>query len=57
MFDFQGSHLDTDAVTPAGEEAMAARNDDGGPAVRATVDMETRAGYRHHGRSGRTRTS
>jgi ATP-dependent exoDNAse (exonuclease V) alpha subunit len=31
---------------------MAARNDDGGPAVRANVAMEALAGYQHHGRFG-----
>ncbi|KQQ80975.1 MobF family relaxase [Arthrobacter sp. Leaf137] len=40
-FDFQGSRLYTDATTLACEDAiMAARNDDGGPAVRADVTMD-----------------
>ncbi|MBT2250316.1 relaxase domain-containing protein [Arthrobacter sp. BHU FT2] len=40
-FDFQGSRLYTDASTLACEDAiMAARNDDGGPAVRAHVTMD-----------------
>lgn len=53
VFDFHGSRLNTDAGTLACEEAvMAARNDDGGPGVRATVAMETLAGYHHHGKFG-----
>ncbi|MBT2513178.1 AAA family ATPase [Arthrobacter sp. ISL-30] len=51
VFDFHGSRLCTDATTLACEQAvMAARNDDGGPALRPTVAMETLAGYQHHGR-------
>ncbi|MFE4837383.1 MobF family relaxase [Arthrobacter sp. NPDC056691] len=51
VFDFQGSHLFTDAGTLAAEDAvMDARNDDGGPAVCADVTMESLANYKHHGR-------
>ncbi|WP_457966883.1 relaxase domain-containing protein [Arthrobacter sp. D1-29] len=51
VFDFQGARLYTDATTLAAEDVvMEARNDDGGPAVRATVTMESLATYRHHGR-------
>ncbi|MGM7775846.1 MobF family relaxase [Arthrobacter sp. KNU-44] len=53
VFDFHGSLLYTDASTVACEEAvMAARNDGGGPAIRATVALEALAGYRHHGTFG-----
>jgi conjugative relaxase-like TrwC/TraI family protein len=51
VFDFHGSRLYTDATTLAGEDVvMEARNDDGGPAVRATVTMDALTTYRHHGR-------
>ncbi|MDQ0691455.1 MobF family relaxase [Arthrobacter sp. W4I7] len=41
VFDFHGSRLYTDTSTLACEDAvMAARNDDGGPAVRADVIMD-----------------
>jgi conjugative relaxase-like TrwC/TraI family protein len=41
VFDFHGSRLYTDTSTLACEDAvMAARNDDGGPAVRADVLMD-----------------
>jgi hypothetical protein len=41
VFDFHGSRLYTDTSTLACEDAvMAARNDDGGPAVRAGVIMD-----------------
>jgi len=41
VFDFHGSRLFTDTSTLACEDAiMAARNDDGGPAVRADVIMD-----------------
>ncbi|WAH97776.1 MobF family relaxase [Arthrobacter sp. MMS18-M83] len=53
IFDFHGSRLYTDATTLACEEAvMGARNDDGGPVIRATLAMEVLAGYNHHGRFG-----
>ena len=53
VFDFHGSRLYTDASTLACEEAvMGARNDDGGPAVRAGAAMEALGGYLHHGRFG-----
>ncbi|MDQ0241279.1 MobF family relaxase [Arthrobacter bambusae] len=53
IFDFHGSRLYTDATTLACEEAvMGARNDDGGPAIRATLAMEALTGYKHHGRFG-----
>lgn len=42
VFDFHGSRLYTDASTLACEEAiMAARNDDGGPVVRADIIMDS----------------
>ena len=42
VFDFHGSRLYTDTSTLACEDAvMAARNDDGGPVVRADVIMDT----------------
>ena len=42
VFDFHGARLYTDTSTLACEDAiMAARNDDGGPAVRATVTMDS----------------
>ncbi|MHA7294398.1 MobF family relaxase [Arthrobacter sp. HLT1-21] len=51
IFDFHGSRLYTDTATLANEDVvMAARNDDGGPAVSAAVAMESLAGYQHHGR-------
>ncbi|MFF2032087.1 MobF family relaxase [Arthrobacter sp. NPDC058192] len=50
VFDFHGSRLYTDTTILASEEAvMAARDDDGGPVVRAKVAMEALAGYKHHG--------
>lgn len=50
VFDFHGTRLYTDASTLAAEDAvMEARNDDGGPAVRASVTMDALATYRHHG--------
>ncbi|MCI0141520.1 relaxase domain-containing protein [Arthrobacter bambusae] len=53
VFDFHGSRLYTDTTTLACEEAvLAARNDGGGPAIRATLAMEALAGYQHHGRFG-----
>lgn len=51
VFDFHGSRLYTDAGTLANEDiVMAARNDDGGPAVSAAVTMESLASYKHRGR-------
>ena len=51
IFDFHGSRLYTDTATLANEDVvMAARNDDGGPAVSAAVAMESLAGYKHRGR-------
>ena len=42
VFDFHGSRLYTDTSTLACEDAvMAARNDDGGPVVRADVIMDS----------------
>ncbi|MCX2749921.1 relaxase domain-containing protein [Arthrobacter sp. MI7-26] len=53
VFDFHGARLYTDATTLACEEAvMAARNDDGGPAIRPGVAMEVLVGYKHHGKFG-----
>ncbi|WP_442543058.1 MobF family relaxase [Arthrobacter sp. KN11-1C] len=53
VFDFHGSRLYTDASTLASEETvMAARNNDGGPAISASAAMEALAGYKHHGRFG-----
>ncbi|WP_437773336.1 MobF family relaxase [Arthrobacter sp. KNU40] len=53
VFDFHGSRLYTDATTLACEEAVfAARNDDDGPAVGATVAREVLAGYQHQGTFG-----
>ncbi|MFK4296576.1 conjugative relaxase-like TrwC/TraI family protein [Arthrobacter sp. GAS37] len=53
VFDFPGSRLYADTTTLACEEnVMGARNDDDGPAVRATVAMEVLAGYRHRCRFG-----
>ncbi|WP_247046275.1 MobF family relaxase [Arthrobacter rhizosphaerae] len=50
VFDFHGARLYTDAATLASEDAiMAARNDDGGPAVRDVVAMDSLASYRHRG--------
>ena len=44
--DFHGSRLYTDAATLASEDViMAARNDDGGPAVRGTVAIDSLANY------------
>jgi conjugative relaxase-like TrwC/TraI family protein len=51
VFDFHGARLYTDAATLANEDiVMAARNDDGGPAVVAAVAMEKLAAYKHGGR-------
>jgi len=51
VFDFHGARLYTDAATLANEDiVMAARNDDGGPAVSAAVAMESLASYKHRGR-------
>ncbi|WP_162943661.1 MobF family relaxase [Arthrobacter celericrescens] len=51
VFDFHGARLYTDAVTLANEDiVMAARNDDGGPAVSAAVAMDSLAAYKHRGR-------
>lgn len=53
VFDFHGSRLYTDASTLACEEAvMGARNDDGGPAIRANLATEVLARYKHHGKFG-----
>ena len=51
VFDFHGYRLFTDAKTLAREEAvMAARNDDGGPVVPATVTMDALNEFRRLGR-------
>ncbi|WP_159619115.1 MobF family relaxase [Arthrobacter zhaoguopingii] len=51
IFDFHGSLLYTDTTTLANERVvMAARDDDGGPAVSAAVALELLAGYKHRGR-------
>lgn len=51
IFDFHGSRLYTDTSTLANEDVvMAARNDDGGPAVSAAVVTESIASYKHRGR-------
>ncbi|MEW1808360.1 MobF family relaxase [Pseudarthrobacter sp. NPDC080039] len=51
VFDFHGSRLYTDTRTLACEDSvMAARDDDGGPAVRPALAMEALTKYRHHGR-------
>ncbi|WP_320536132.1 MobF family relaxase [Pseudarthrobacter sp. IC2-21] len=48
VFDFHGARLYTDAATLANEDiVMEARNDDGGPAVSATVAMNSLARYKH----------
>ncbi|WP_284990281.1 MobF family relaxase [Arthrobacter sp. efr-133-TYG-120] len=53
VFDFHGSRLYTDAGTLACEESVVmAKNDDGGPAVSASVAMGALASYRHHGNGG-----
>lgn len=53
VFDFHSSRLYTDATTLACEDAVIrARNDDGGPAIRANLAMEVLAGYKHHGKLG-----
>ncbi|MFH5879442.1 MobF family relaxase [Arthrobacter sp. NA-172] len=53
VFDFHGSRLYTDAGTLACEEAiLAARNDDGGPAIRATEAINALANYRHRSAFG-----
>ncbi len=53
VFDFHSSRLYTDATTLASEGAvMAARSDNGGPTVHATVAMEALGDYKHHGRFG-----
>ncbi|KRE65670.1 hypothetical protein ASG92_16960 [Arthrobacter sp. Soil736] len=50
IFDFHGSRLYTDAAILASEDAiMEARNDDGGPAVRDAVAMDSLANYKHRG--------
>ncbi|MFJ4208085.1 MobF family relaxase [Paenarthrobacter sp. NPDC089675] len=52
VFDFHGSRLYTDEATLAFEDQMlAARNDDGGPAVSADVAMASLASYRKDGSS------
>lgn len=49
-FDFHGARLYTDAATLTNEDmVMEARNDGGGPAVSASVAMESLEAYRHHG--------
>ncbi|MET3718938.1 MobF family relaxase [Arthrobacter sp. UYEF21] len=51
IFDFHGSRLYTDAGTLANESlVMAARNDDGSPAVSAALAMDSLASYKHRGR-------
>ncbi|MHA7291314.1 hypothetical protein ACX80V_16955 [Arthrobacter sp. MDT3-24] len=50
IFDFHGSRLYTDAATLANEDiVLGARNDGGGPAVSASVAMESLASYKHGG--------
>ena len=50
VFDFHGTRLYTDAATLASEDViMASRNDDGGPAVRDSVAMDSLASYKHRG--------
>jgi conjugative relaxase-like TrwC/TraI family protein len=50
VFDFHGTRLYTDVGTLANEDAvMEARNDDGGPAVSATVTMDSLSNYKHPG--------
>jgi conjugative relaxase-like TrwC/TraI family protein len=50
VFDFHGTRLYTDVGTLANENVvMEARNDDGGPAVSATVTMDSLSGYKHRG--------
>ncbi|MFC0458180.1 MobF family relaxase [Arthrobacter liuii] len=50
VFDFHGSRLYTDTQTLACEDSvMAARDDDGGPAVHAALALEALTRYRHHG--------
>ena len=52
VFDFHGSRLYTDEATLAFEDQiLAARNDDGGPAVSANVAMASLASYRKDGTS------
>ncbi|KUR63440.1 hypothetical protein JM67_16960 [[Arthrobacter] sp. ATCC 21022] len=52
VFDFHGSRLYTDEATLAFEDQiLAARNDDGGPAVSANVAMASVASYRKDGTS------
>ncbi|MFK0002684.1 MobF family relaxase [Paenarthrobacter sp. NPDC090522] len=52
VFDFHGSRVYTDETTLALEEhVLAARNDDGGPAVSADVAMASLASYRKDGSS------
>ncbi len=51
VFDFHGSRLYTDVTTLACEEVvMEARNHDGGPAVSATLTMDSLDSYLHNGR-------
>ncbi|MDE8668399.1 MobF family relaxase [Pseudarthrobacter sp. H3Y2-7] len=51
VFDFHGSRLYTDTSTLACEDAiMAARNDDGGPAIRADVIMDSLDKVGHTGK-------
>ncbi|MDQ0618082.1 MobF family relaxase [Arthrobacter globiformis] len=50
VFDFHGTRLYTDVGTLSNEDAvMEARNDDGGPAVSATVTMDSLSSYKHRG--------
>lgn len=50
VFDFHGTRLYTDVGTLANEDVvMEARNDDGGPAVSATVTMDSLSSYKHGG--------
>jgi conjugative relaxase-like TrwC/TraI family protein len=50
VFDFHGTRLYTDVGTLANEDVvMEARNDDGGPAVSATVTMDSLSNYKHRG--------
>jgi conjugative relaxase-like TrwC/TraI family protein len=52
VFDFHGARLYTDEATFAFEDQiLAARNDDGGPAVSANVAMASLASYRKDGTS------
>jgi conjugative relaxase-like TrwC/TraI family protein len=50
VFDFHGTRLYTDVGTLANEDVvMEARNDDGGPAVSATVTMDSLSNYKRCG--------